>query len=85
MLKQNFDIPLQFLPKAPDRQMSMAASFTYSGGTTTIGQYNIVVLNRGAKHGLDAGHVLTVWQAGQTIKDRFQRAATKRNKVQVTG
>jgi hypothetical protein len=70
LLKQNFSIPLQFFPQAPESEID-GRIIHVLGGTSEIGQYNIVVLNRGTKHGLDAGHVLAVWQAGQIIKDRF--------------
>ena len=70
LLKQNFNIPLQFFPEAPDTEVD-GRIIHVLGGTSEIGQYNIVVLNRGEKHGLNEGHVLTVWQAGQTIRDRF--------------
>jgi hypothetical protein len=70
LLKQNFNIPLQFFPRAPDTQVD-GRIIHVLGGTSEIGQYNIVVLNRGEQHGLDVGHVLSVWQAGQTVKDRF--------------
>jgi hypothetical protein len=36
-----------------------------------IGQYQTVVLNRGARDGLAPGDVLTVFQAGEVVKDRF--------------
>ena len=51
-------------------------------GTTNVGQYNIVVLNRGEKHGLDVGHVLSVWQAGRMINDRFS-SGVNGSKVQL--
>jgi hypothetical protein len=70
LLKQSFNIPLQFFPRAPDTQVD-GRIIHVLGGTSEIGQYNIVVLNRGETHGLAAGHVLTVWQAGQLIKDRY--------------
>ena len=41
------------------------------GGVTQIGQYQVVVLNRGTRDGLSVGDVLTVFQTGETIKDRF--------------
>ena len=41
------------------------------GGVTQIGQYQVVVLNRGSNNGLSVGDVLTVWQTGEEIKDRF--------------
>jgi hypothetical protein len=42
-------------------------------GVAIIGQYQVVVLNRGASHGLDVGHVMAVWQAGEVVKDRVAR------------
>jgi hypothetical protein len=81
LLKQNFNIPLQFFPKAPDTEVD-GRIIHVLGGTRQIGQYNIVVLNRGEKHGLIAGHVLTVWQAGQVIKDRFS-GGDRSDKVQL--
>lgn len=38
-------------------------------GVAQIGQYNIVVLDKGASDGIEVGHVLTVDQAGETIRD----------------
>lgn len=70
LLRQTFNIPLQFFPRAPDGEVDGRIIHVLDG-TTMIGQYNIVVLNRGAKDGLSVGHVLSVWQAGQTITDRF--------------
>ena len=35
-----------------------------------IGQFQVVVMNRGARNGLAPGDVLTVFQAGEVVKDR---------------
>jgi hypothetical protein len=40
-------------------------------GTQAIGQYQIVVINRGKRHGIDAGHVLAVDQAGKVVRDVY--------------
>ncbi|NND37503.1 MAG: LysM peptidoglycan-binding domain-containing protein [Gammaproteobacteria bacterium] len=69
LLEQDFDIPLQFIPRAPDTDIE-GRIIHVAGGVALIGQYQVVVLNRGEKHGLDVGHVLTVWQAGATVRDR---------------
>ncbi len=69
LLEQDFDIPLQFIPRAPDADVD-GRIIHVVGGVALIGQYNVVVLNRGERHGLDVGHVLTVWQAGATVQDR---------------
>jgi len=38
-------------------------------GVNQIGQYNVVVIDRGEQDGIEVGHVLTVDQAGETIRD----------------
>jgi LysM repeat protein len=59
---------LNFLPRSPDQEVDGRIIATLSGGSL-IGQYNIVVINRGAAAGLEPGHVLRVFQAGKTIRD----------------
>ncbi|MEN9705982.1 MAG: hypothetical protein RLZZ393_1861 [Pseudomonadota bacterium] len=39
-------------------------------GVTMIGQYQVVAINRGARQGLEPGHVLTIHAAGETVRDR---------------
>lgn len=43
------------------------------GGVSQIGQFNVVVLNRGAREGLEVGHVLTVYRKGDTVDDPFAK------------
>jgi len=38
-------------------------------GVAQIGQYQIVVINRGAAEGMEAGHIMKIFQAGATIRD----------------
>jgi len=40
-----------------------------SGGVSVIGQYAVVVINRGARDGLMPGNVLSVYQTGQEVAD----------------
>jgi LysM repeat protein len=35
-----------------------------------VGQYEVVVINRGTKHGLLPGHTLGIWRTGDVIKDK---------------
>jgi hypothetical protein len=72
LIVQDFEIPLQFYPRAPDRPVQGQIMHVVDG-VTQIGQYQVVILNRGAAQGLDVGHVLTIWQQGETVKDRFAR------------
>lgn len=36
-----------------------------------IAQYQIVAMNRGSNHGLEAGHVLTIFQPSRKVKDPY--------------
>jgi LysM repeat protein len=40
-------------------------------GVTLIGQYTVVAINRGTKHGLEVGHVLAMDQKGEVVDDRI--------------
>jgi len=70
LVPETVDIPLNFFPKAPDIDVE-GRIISVVGGVTMIGQYQVVVLNRGARHGLAPGDVLSVYQAGETVRDRY--------------
>ncbi len=70
LIPETVDIPLNFFPKAPDIDVD-GRIISVVDGVSLIGQYQVVVLNRGARHGLAPGDVLTVFQAGDVVTDRF--------------
>jgi len=65
-------VPANFLPHAPAKQIDGRIIAVLSG-VSLIGQYNVVVLNRGTQHGVDSGTVLRVYQTGKTIHDTHAR------------
>ena len=70
LIAETVDIPLNFYPRAPSNQID-GRIISVVGGVTQIGQFQVVVLNRGTRDGLSVGDVLTVYQAGERIRDRF--------------
>lgn len=70
LLPVETDFPLRFIPRAPDRTVD-GRIISVLDGVSLVSSYQIVTLNRGAKHGLEPGHVLAVWQAGEKVADRF--------------
>jgi len=38
-------------------------------GVRNVGKYNVVIIDRGQKDGIEVGHVLQIDQAGETIRD----------------
>jgi hypothetical protein len=62
------DVPLDFIPSAP-RVKTRGRIIAVSDGVTIVGQYEVVVINRGASDGLTPGNVLAVFQAGEVVRD----------------
>lgn len=57
-----------FYPHAPQGAVNGRIISVYDG-VSQIGQYHIVAMNRGSKHGLETGHVLSIQQASRKVKD----------------
>jgi LysM domain len=76
LLPEQTDIPLNFFPKAPASAID-GRIMSVIGGVTQIGQYQVVVLNRGASDGLAVGDVLTVFQTGEVVEDRVRGGDVK--------
>jgi hypothetical protein len=70
-LPASVDVPLNFFPQAPSNNID-GRIIHVVGGVTQIGQYQVVVMNRGSNNGLSVGDVLTVFQAGGVVKDRVK-------------
>ena len=69
-MPETVDIPLNFFPKAPDYDID-GRIISVLDGVTLIGQYQVVVINRGERDGLAPGDVLTVFQTGDVVRDRY--------------
>lgn len=70
LITQDVVIPLNFFPKPPDQAVE-GQIISVIDGVSRIGQYQVVVVNRGESHGLAPGDVLTVLQQGQEVYDRI--------------
>ena len=70
LLPASVDVPLNFFPRAPSSNIE-GRIIHVVGGVTQIGQYQVVVMNRGSGNGLSVGDVLSVFQAGKVVKDRI--------------
>ena len=70
VLAADLDVPLNFMLRAPRNDVH-GRIISVMDGTQAIGQYQIVVINRGKRHGIDAGHVLAVDQAGKVVRDVY--------------
>lgn len=64
--------PVNFLPRGPDSDIE-GRIISVVDGVSLIGQYQVVAINRGARHGLEPGHVLRVFRTGEVVTDRINR------------
>lgn len=61
------EVDLNFFPRAPGRDVA-GRIISVANGVQKIGQYDIVVINRGMDSGLEPGHVLEIHQQGELVK-----------------
>jgi hypothetical protein len=59
---------MNFIPHPPAKDVA-GQIIAVMNGVALAGQYDVVVLNRGTKHGLDAGTALRVYQTGKVVRD----------------
>jgi hypothetical protein len=71
LLPETVDVPLNFFPQAPSSVID-GRIISVVDGVTQIGQYMVVVMNRGTNDGLAIGDVLSVFRAGQEVPDRIK-------------
>lgn len=55
-----------YVPRAPDKPI-VGAIMSVDGGVSELGQYQVIALNRGARDGLEVGHVLAAYRRGQVV------------------
>lgn len=65
---QQDELPLRFFPHAPAKTVDGSIISVYNG-VSEIGQYQIVVINRGTQQGIEPGHVLSILQTNRKAKD----------------
>jgi hypothetical protein len=62
------DVALDFIPTPPKVKVD-GRIMAVSDGVTVIGQYQVVVINRGVRDGLTPGNVLGVFEVGGMTRD----------------
>lgn len=62
---------LDFIPRAPAQNVDGTIMSVF-GGVSLIGQYQVVAVNRGQRHGIEPGHVLAIYQAGEKVRDPYR-------------
>ena len=68
LLPGDVDVPLDFMPSPPKMKVK-GRIMLVSDGVSIIGQYEVVVINRGIRDGLQPGNVLAVYSASEPVYD----------------
>jgi LysM repeat protein len=73
LVSRDVQVPLNLEPRAPATQIHGKIAWIVgdTGISDLAGQYDVVVLNRGADDGLEPGNVLEVDQSGPVVKDTY--------------
>jgi hypothetical protein len=69
------EIHTSFMPHAPEADLRGRIISVYDG-VSQIGRFQVVAINRGAREGMEIGHVLRIKQAGQNIEDKVTPAVS---------
>jgi hypothetical protein len=73
-----------YVPHAPATDFGGKVISAY-GGVAEIGQYGIPVINRGARDGVEPGHVLALYKQGRPIKKESAKEETLFTPAEVNG
>ncbi len=57
-----------YYPSAPEQNIQ-GEILAVLRGVNAIGQYDVVLLNRGDREGVTAGHVFNIWRRGELVND----------------
>ncbi len=70
LFPETYEINADFVPHAPKEEIK-GTIFNVGGDVDSVGQYQVVVVNRGSENGVEAGNVLAIYQHGDVVKDSF--------------
>ena len=68
LISEDVTFPARFVPRAPAKPVEGSIIHVVDG-VSQVGQYQVVIINRGNRDGLAVGDVLRVWQKGEKIPD----------------
>lgn len=70
------DVAMDYIPHAPTSKVD-GRVIQIINGIYMAGQYQVVVINRGASHGIEPGHVLGIYVTGTEVTDPKSRGVSR--------
>lgn len=70
--QENREVSATFFPTNPENEVK-GTIISVVDGVSQIGQYNVVVINRGEREGIQEGAVLAVHRRGEQVRDPYTK------------
>ncbi|MGZ8224810.1 MAG: LysM peptidoglycan-binding domain-containing protein [Methylobacter sp.] len=70
MANSEEDVALNYFPRPPEQPIK-GSIISIMGGVSQIGQYNVVVIDKGTTDGLLPGHELDIYKRGDIVSDSY--------------
>jgi LysM repeat protein len=70
LMSSDNEVPMNFTPSVPTSQVH-GNVISVVGGVDLVGQWYVVAINRGKRHGVEPGTVLAIDQAGEVVRDLY--------------
>lgn len=67
------EMGLNYFPRPPETRV-LGSIIRVFGGVSQIGQFNVVVIDKGSADGLKPGHTLDIYRHGKIVADKNQSA-----------
>ncbi len=77
LLPNYVDAKMDFIPHAPKSKID-GTVMSVIDDRTVVAEYDIVIINRGTRHGLEPGNVLATWEAGEEVRDLTANAESRK-------
>ncbi len=77
LLPNYVDAKMDFIPHAPKSKID-GTVMSVIDDRTVVAEYDIVIINRGTRHGLEPGNVLATWAAGEEVRDVTANAESRK-------
>ncbi len=76
LLPNAVEVKLDFIPHAPKSTID-GTIISVTDDRSVTGEYDVVIINRGTRHGLEPGHVLAIWEAGAKVRDKTENSVSR--------
>ena len=82
MVSEKGGLALNYFPRPPENSVG-GSIISVLKGVSQIGQFNIVVIDRGTADGLKPGHTLDIYNLGKIVDDPYNLDKEKRSYVKL--